>query len=218
MRTAVFQYFFSVSALLCSLLMAPALVAQTATDPEFVVIRQEKPANCPSGGLSLVEGYVKANRSDAFVEVVVYIQQYDDTWVRKVIKRRGSGIVKIEAASCNYTGNYYTFSRYQDKETSFPTVQQVMEMHKKKGEDPLFRVTKRKPLPGCPNGETGTFFQEGQVFTPKGETVEIIFFMEKKDGSWRKKAFNHTGSGFIDINIADCELTGKYKTMIKALR
>lgn len=180
--------------------------------PTFVVLEQVKPANCPGGGLHLIEGYLRASDNDAFIELDIFFQKYDGSWVRKNYTRKGSGKIRVNESSCDYTGNYYSFAYYSQSKVPRPTIEDVTKRHAQMGETPKFRMIKKSKPEQCEQG--GIFFEQGEVFTPKGERVTITLFMEKNDGSWRKKDFYYVGSGFIDIGIVDCNLTGNYKSRV----
>ena len=202
--------------LLSSFLLITCLQFQVFAQqkPTFVVNKQNKSTQCPSGGLTLEEGYVKANR-DELIYIVIYLQKYDGSWVTKYFKRNGAGLVHLNVTSCDFTGNYYCFAAFsQNSDREIPSGEEVQKKHAQRGVNPRFRITKRKALDGCEGDTQGVTFEIGEVFTPRGEPVKLTLFMEKHDGSWRKKHYSYTGSGFIDIDISDCELTGKYKSRI----
>jgi hypothetical protein len=182
-------------------------------NPTFVVVEQAKPENCPGGGLHLKEGYVKATDNNSFVDVDVFLQKYDGTWVKKNYTRKGSGKVIMNELSCDYTGNFYSYAYYSKSTTKRPTVNDVVKKHEEMGTNPKFRMTKKTQPPSCGEG-LGIHFEEGEVFTPKGERIVLTLFMEKKDGSWRKKDFRYVGSGYLKLDILDCTLTGNFKTKI----
>ena len=192
-------------------LVGNSAAAQNAR-PTFVVLEQVKPANCPGGGIHLIEGYLRASNNDAFIELDIFFQKYDGSWVRKNYTRKGSGKIRVNESSCDYTGNYYSFAYYAQSRTPRPTVDDVTKRHNKMGTTPKFRVIKKKKPEQCDQG--GISFEQGEVFTPKGERGVITLFMEKNDGSWRKKDFRYVGSGFMEINIIDCNLTGNYKSRV----
>jgi hypothetical protein len=183
--------------------------------PTFLVIKQGKPDICPSGGLFISEGYVKAGNNDKYIDVTLYLQRYDGGWEREKLRRKGSGIIRMDISSCDYTGNYYAFACYSDQCSGdlIPSAAEVAKKHDRLGERPRFRITKREEVNDCDNGP-GYFFAEGEIFTPRGEAVNLTLFVERKDGSWRKKHYNYTGSGFIEVGIQDCDLTGNYKALV----
>jgi len=180
--------------------------------PTFVVLKKEKPANCPGGGLNLIEGYIKASNDDAFIEIDIFFQEYDGSWVRKNYTRKGSGKLMVNESSCDYTGNFYSFAYYTDTKVPRPTIEDVNRRHAQMGDTPRFRMTKKSKPENCEQG--GVFFEQGEIYTPKGERVILTLFMEKNDGSWRKKDFRFVGSRFIEIDIEDCNLTGNYKSRV----
>jgi hypothetical protein len=191
------------------------LAAQEAGKPTFVLTKRSTPDECPVGGVALEEGYISAEINTEYVEVVIYLQRYNNTWDRKQFKRKGSGRLQLDIRSCDYTGNYYIFTCYTGNcLNSIPTAAEVAAKHKIRGAAPKFRIVRKISRTDCESVEDGVVFYEGEVFTPKGERVEVTLFMERQDGGWRKKHFQHTGSGFVPINISDCQLTGKYKTRV----
>lgn len=181
--------------------------------PTFVIIEQSKPENCPGGGLHLKEGYVKASDNNAFVDIDIFFQKYDGSWIKKNYTRKGSGKLILNELSCDYTGNYYFYTYYSKSTTKRPTIADVVKRHEEMGTSPKFRMTKKSQPSSCGEG-MGAHFEEGEVFTPNGERVVLTLFMEKKDGSWRKKDFRFVGSGYLKLDILDCTLTGNYKTRI----
>ncbi len=180
--------------------------------PTFIVLEQVKPANCPGGGLHLIEGYIKASDNDLFVELDIFFQKYDGSWERKNYTRKGSGKIKVNESSCDYTGNYYAFAQFAQDKSPRPTIDDVKKRHAQMGDTPKFRMIKKTTPEACEQG--GANFEQAEVFTPRGERVTITLFMEKNDGSWRKKDFQYVGSGFIDVGISDCNLTGNYKSRV----
>ncbi|OHX67214.1 hypothetical protein [Flammeovirga pacifica] len=191
-----------------------ATIDQSAR-PTFTVIKQEVPRSCPLGGLHLIEGIVRSADPNEYVDIYIYLQNYDGSWSKQVYKRKGGGVVKLDITSCNFTGNYYALADYANNEGKrMPSITQVKEKHTSKGKNPKFRVTDKYPYKECEGETTGTYFKQGEVFTPMGEKVEVTMYLQKQDGSWRKKHYNKVGSGFIPLEIKDCELNGVYKSRI----
>ncbi|KXX68111.1 hypothetical protein [Flammeovirga sp. SJP92] len=183
--------------------------------PTFTVIKQGVPKSCPLGGLHLIEGIVRSANSEEYIDVYIYLQNYDGSWTKQEFKRKGGGVVKLDLSSCNYTGNYYALADYAyNSGKRMPSIAQVKEKHDSQGKSPKFRVTEKFPLKECENGVVGTYFKQGEVFTPKGEKVEVTMYLQKSDGSWRKKHFRKVGSGFIPLEVKGCDLNGVYKSRI----
>ncbi len=192
-------------------------IALAQDDPRFRVVEQAKPGGCPGGtGLHLIKGGVLAKQK-AFVDVVVYFQRYDGKWDRKSFSRQGSGELAMGVSSCDYTGNFYAFAAYSGDTGSIPDEKTVVAKHKERGDNLLFRITKKKQLSSgeCPKGG-GAWIEEGEVFTPKGEKVTITLFMQLNDGTWRKKDLKFTGSGLLPIGMKDCDLSGNVKSLVAA--
>jgi hypothetical protein len=207
----LFVYTFS---LLCltSLRLALGQVSQ----PQVRLITS-KPTNCKDNKGLLIEKAQVRSATQASVDVVVYLQRYDGVWTKKFLTGKGGDDININLSDCEYTGNYYAFAVFTSKgiETA-PHLNQVKEMHLRKGIQPKFRVIESEPDKNCKEG--GYIFYKGYVYTPRGEKVKISFFMEKKDGSWRKKHYEYTGSGVLNMDIWDCELTGKYKAYVTLVK
>ncbi|MEH0158700.1 hypothetical protein V6R21_31985 [Limibacter armeniacum] len=183
--------------------------------PKFAITTIKKADYCPSGGVNYKEGFVKADMPDTEVEITLYLQNYDNTWTKKHFKHKGSGFIQLNLSSCNFTGNYYAYAKYTNVlSMSVPSLQDIKEKHKQLGNHPKFRISKQTKIKDCTSEQDGICFQEGQVFTPNGEAVSITIFMQKQDGSWRKKHFRYVGSGTLPLDIKDCDLNGIYKTRI----
>ncbi|AZQ64099.1 hypothetical protein EI427_18245 [Flammeovirga pectinis] len=183
--------------------------------PTFTIIKQGVPKACPLGGLHLIEGIVRSANSSEYVDVYIYLQNYDGTWSKQMFKRKGGGVVKLDVSSCNFTGNYYAMADYSyNNAKRMPSITQVQEKHESLGNNPKFRVTEKFPFKECEGDITGTYFKQAEVFTPKGEKVEVTMYLQKSDGSWRKKHFRKVGSGFVPLEIKGCDLNGIYKSRI----
>ncbi|WP_020532438.1 hypothetical protein [Flexithrix dorotheae] len=180
-----------------------------------VLIVGKKTSPCGEKGMTFEKAYVKSRIKNEEVEVVLFCQKYDGHWLKKTYKRLGSGEIPINMSSCEFTGNYYALVYYSSEGESGLNLKEISILHSSKGEKPNFKVTKREKISEQKGG--GVKFIEGKVFTPKGEEVSITLFMEKKDGSWRKKHFNFVGSGKTKLNIEGNDLTGKYKFHITSL-
>lgn len=183
------------------------------TTPE-VTVYATRPADCEKGGLHLVKGYVKSYRKDEPVDILFYIQRYDGVWTKKYFNRKGTGEFVVNLSSCDFTGNYYVFACYSvEGVETMPDLRAVQQMHHDRGIHPRLTVTKKVEHPAeC--GGRGLRIIEGEVFTPKGEEVEITLLLEKSDGTWRKKHYLFKGSGTLVIEEIDCYLTGNYKTLV----
>lgn len=180
--------------------------------PGFTIVNAPKPKFCPSGGLELKDGYVRTKHTEEMIDIIIYLQNYDNTWAKKHFVRKGAGFIPLNISSCNYTGNFYAFARYASNKNKQPSLNDVKKKHESMGKRPKFRINRQAKLKHCKEG--GTHFIEGQVFTPNGEAVDITLFMQKKDGTWRKKHFKSIGSGYIPIDVKGCDLNGKYKARV----
>ncbi len=181
--------------------------------PHFKLVERSTPNGCKQGGCSFDRGYV-STRSEGWVVVAVYVQTKSGYWEKKEYTRQGAGFIELKLSDCNYTGNYYAFACFKDDGTcSFPDIYKVEEMHKQKPQTPKFKVFKVAKMP-CEEG-AGAVAQKGYVYSPNGGQVEITLFMEKKDGSWRKKSYLFFGTGMIDLNLKGCDLTGNHKATIR---
>ncbi len=175
-----------------------------------VKVLTEKPEVCNYKGILLKKGLVKGAVPNTRVEVLVFLQQYNGHWMKKLYKRNGSGIINMNMGDCGFTGNYHALAYYPNKTNGNSiSFKKIQHLHNSRGEDPKFRVVKRyKQEDGTVNIETG------EVFTPNGETVEVTLFLEKKEGGWRKKHFTVHGSGIINLGITGKDITGKYRAVV----
>ena len=175
-----------------------------------VRVLTEKPEVCNYKGIFLKKGLVKGAVSNAQVEVLVFLQQYNGHWMKKYYQRNGSGVINMNLGDCRFTGNFHALAYYINKnQNSSVTYKDIQHLHNKRGENPKFRITKRL------KEENGTVkIMEGEVFTPNGETVDLTLFLEKKDGGWRKKHYTVHGSGIVKLDITGSDLTGKYRSAL----
>ena len=175
-----------------------------------VKVLTEKPAVCNYKGLLLKKGLVKGAVPNTQVEVMVFLQQYNGHWMKKLYKRSGSGIINMNMGDCSFTGNYHALAYYPSKaDGNSISYKKIQHLHNSRGETPKFRVLERK------KEEDGTVkFNKGEVFTPNGETVDVTLFLEKTDGGWRKKHYTVFGSGVIDLDISGKDITGKYRAVV----
>ncbi|MBX2842230.1 MAG: hypothetical protein KTR26_10685 [Flammeovirgaceae bacterium] len=177
-----------------------------------VKIQSEKPEVCLMKGLFLKKGLVKSASASANVEVLVFLQQENGHWMKKYYNRRGSGTIPMNLGNCSFTGNYHALAYYaSQKEGQILSYKEVLHLHNSKGDTPKFRITRKEKY------DEGIKFIQGEVFTPKGETVEVTIYMEKKEGGWRKKHFKFFGSGMIDLDVQGKDLTGRYKSSIQVI-
>jgi hypothetical protein len=178
--------------------------------PGFTIIKWTKPTECKGAGSNFELGFI-VSPLDKPVEIALYLQTNDGNWVSKKFQSKSSGYFKINASDCSYTGNHYGFVRYiGDKETKFPSVEAVKKEHEASDQHPKFKIIQQSEKLDC----KGVKFETGYVYSPTGKTVEVTLFLEKKDKSWRKKIYRHTGTGMIDLAVDDCDLTGSFKTHI----
>jgi hypothetical protein len=179
--------------------------------PKFKMTKWTQPEECQGKGTKFETGYVSVPQNENVI-VVLFFQKIDGTWIKKSFHRVGTGYISINLSECNFTGNHYGYVCLEkDAACKFPTEQEVAEMHKKNPQIPRFKVTKRSKKDDC----NGVNFEEGYVYSPSGKPVEISIYMEKKDGTWRKKHYIFNGTGNLILNIADCDLTGNYKATVQ---
>lgn len=199
------------SLLLTLLLSSFSPTPRQQEDPKFKVTKWTKPAECNGEGSRFETGYVAAP-AEEWVDVMIYFQKKDGAWVKKHFSRHGSGYVQVNFSDCSLTGNHYAYVCYsKEKSCRFPTEQDVATRHNSGDKTPRFKVLKRSKKDEC----QGVNFEEGYVYSPTGKKVNVTLFMEKKDGSWRKKHYTYAGTGNIDLHISDCELTGNYKATVE---
>ncbi len=203
-------------AFLLYLLPTYCALAQTEEDnnsnsPKFKMTKWSKPVDCQQKGSKFETGYVDISQSNSNVEVAIFFQKTDGTWVKKTFQRTGSGYIQINVTDCDFTGNHYGYVCESGEACKFPTESEVSAMHAKSPQLPRFKVTKRSKKDDC----NGVNFEDGYVYSPSGKTVEVSIYMEKKDGTWRKKHYLYYGTGNISLGIADCDLTGNYKATVQ---
>lgn len=180
--------------------------------PSVKVIRT-KPDNCEGKGAAFEKLFISSKIKDEKIEVWLFAQKYDMHWLKKVYRLEKSGIIESNLSSCEFTGNYMAVAFYSENGESHDiNLSEVPILHNSRGSQPKFRVTKRKKMSDEHGG--GVYFEEGEIFTPKGEEVEITLFLEKKDGGWRKKHFDYIGSGSFKLDIGGPDLTGRYKSHV----
>jgi hypothetical protein len=182
----------------------------------LVRLQVSKPSTCNKGkGMLIEKAFVKSG-STASVDIVIYLQRYDGVWTKRYYTRNGSGEILVNLSDCEFTGNYYAFGCFsaQGIET-MPRLHEVKENHLRQGRVPKFQVTQFEAEKSCKNG--GFIFLKGFVFTPNGEHVQATLFLEKKDGTWRKKHYDITGSCSVELDVFDCDLTGNFKTQVALL-
>ncbi len=187
-------------------------------EPKFRITHSSAYTHTSCGaasGVTFEKGYLRVPKANAWVEVMLFLQRKDGSFQKHRFEHQGTGIIQLNLSDCKYTGNYYAFVCYADEENcKFPTEQQVIEKHQQtiQGKPPEFKITRILPNPKCK--EEGIIFETGWVYSPTGGKVDITLFLEKKDGGWRKQHFTHQGTGSIRLDIDDCNLTGKYKTIV----
>lgn len=183
-----------------------------AQNPKFKIIEMEKVSDCGGGssGTNFKRGYISARQQQPII-VAVYIQHKSGYWDRKEFLRNGPGPITLSLSDCDYTGNYYAYATYQGESSAsdpFPDVMTVEMRHNSRDQAPKFKVVDMEE-------EELVDFKYGYVYSPTGKKVEVTFFAEKKDGSWKRKHFTYDGSGRAYIGMKGAELTGKYKYVIQ---
>jgi hypothetical protein len=180
------------------------------TVPKFKITKWSQPDECQGKGSKFEIGYVSVPSGDA-VTVALFLQKNDATWLKKTFQRHGTGYIQINLSDCLFTGNHYGYVCVdRNKTCTFPTEQEVGDMHAKSSQIPRFKITKRTKKDDC----NGVNFEEGYVYSPSGKSVEVSIYMEKKDGTWRKKHYIYHGTGNLLLQITDCDLTGIYKATV----
>lgn len=167
-------------------------------------------------GVKFERGYLRVTENSRWVDVMIFFQRRDGSFQKFKFEHKGSGVINLNYADCKYTGNYYSFVCYSnDDNCTFPTETQVVTKHQQTvaTKQPEFKVTRIIPNPQCP--EEGVIIETGFVYSPTGGKIDITLLLEKKDNKgWRKQHFIHQGTGSIKLDINDCNLTGKYKTIV----
>ena len=180
--------------------------------PTVKVIRN-KVDNCEGKGSIFEKIYVGSQIKDESIEIWFFVQKYDLKWMKKVYTVDSPCIVNTDLSSCLFTGNYLALGFYKIGDESHDiNLAEVPIIHNARGNQPKFRVTRRRKVDEEKGG--GVIFEKGEVFTPKGEAVEVTLFMEKNDGTWRKKHFHYIGSGNLELDTHGSDLTGKYRSHI----
>lgn len=180
------------------------------TVPKFKMTKWSQMTECQDKGSKFEIGYVSVPSGDN-VTIALYFQKTDGTWLKKTFQRHGTGYVQINVSDCAFTGNHYGYVCIdRNQNCTFPTEQEVADMHTKSSQIPRFKITKRTRKDDC----NGVNFDEGYVYSPSGKPVEVSVYMEKKDGTWRKKHYIYHGTGNLLLHITDCDLTGNYKATV----
>jgi hypothetical protein len=184
---------------------------QQSNQPKFKVVKWSKLTECQGKGTKFETGYVTSPQT-GWVSVVIFFQRHDGTWLKKQYQREGSGYIQLNVIDCEFTGNHYAYVCYEkDVNCHFPNEEEVNKQHQESSQLPRFKITKKTKKADC----NGIVFEEGYVYSPSGKTVEVSIYMEKKDGTWRKKHYTYYGTGNLELNITDCELTGNYKVSVQ---
>ena len=191
------------------------MVFAQAQKPAFKILERDKPANCKGKGVLFKSGYLNSPKAGNVI-ITLFFQHKSGYWEKKQLVRNTSGKVDLNFGDCNYTGNVYTFAHFEDDKTfKVPSEAEIENSHNAKDQTPKFKPS--DPVKSkCTDG-TGTemiTFTDGNVYSPKGSKVEITFFVENKEGKWRKKHILFEGTGKVDLNISGCDLTGNYKILI----
>ncbi len=198
--------------LLSSFIVLIASTVAVGQTPKFRIVEMEKTTDCigKDKGTLFKRGYVKA-REQKPIAVAVYLQHKSGYWDRKEFVSTGSGFVDINLSDCDYTGNYYAYATYKESISGdpFPDVMAVEMRHNSKDQTPKFRVVEMEDQPSKVD------FKYGYVYSPSGRKVEVTFFAEKTDGSWKRKHFTYDGSGRAFIGMKGEDLTGEYKYVIQ---
>ena len=71
-----------------------------------------------------------------------------------------------------------------------------------------FKITSRRKPPSCHGG--GCEFKKGYVQSKVEGILDIVVFIQHKNGYWESKTFTREGPGFIDLNLMSCDYTGNY--------
>jgi hypothetical protein len=178
--------------------------------PKFKMTKWAKPADCQQKGTKFETGYVNVGQN-ANIELAVFFQKADASWIKKTYQRTGAGYVQINLTDCSFTGNHYGYVCEVGTNCQFPTEAEVATMHNNSSQIPRFKIIKRSKKDDC----NGVNFEEGYVYSPSGKAVEVAIYMEKKDGTWRKKHYVYYGTGNLTLGITDCDLTGNYKATVQ---
>ncbi|TAH17328.1 MAG: hypothetical protein EAZ08_13895 [Cytophagales bacterium] len=167
-------------------------------------------------GVKFERGYLRVAENNKWVDVMLFFQRRDGSFQKFKFEHQGSGVINLNYVDCKYTGNYYAFVCYSnDDNCKFPTEAQVIAKHQQTvaTKQPEFKVTRIIPNPQCP--DEGVIIETGFVYSPTGGKIDVTLLLEKKDNKgWRKQHFIYQGTGSVKLDINDCNLTGKYKTMV----
>jgi hypothetical protein len=192
---------------------------QAQEEPKFRITHSSPYTATECGAVSGVKferGYLRVSEANKWVDVMLFFQRRDGSFQKFQFEHQGSGVINLNNVDCKYTGNYYAYVCYaNDDNCKFPTEAQVIITHQQTvaNKQPEFKVTRIIPNPQCP--EDGVIIETGFVYSPTGGKVDVMLLLEKKDNKgWRKQHFIYQGTGSIKLDINDCNLTGKYKTIV----
>jgi len=207
------SYFFSF------ILLLTTLSAQAQEEPKFRITNSSpyNVADCGAAtGVKFERGYLRVPEANKWVDVMLFFQKRDGSFQKFQFEHQGSSVINLNYFDCRYTGNYYAFVCYSnDDKCKFPTEAEVITKHQQTvtTKQPEFKVTRIIPNPQCP--KEGVIIETGFVYSPTGGKIDITLLLEKKDNKgWRKQHFIYQGTGSIKLDINDCNLTGKYKTIV----
>ncbi|MEM1136554.1 MAG: hypothetical protein AAGI07_12010 [Bacteroidota bacterium] len=204
--------FYQLSIFILTFFLFSAFTNSNELKPTVKVVRK-KITSCNGKGSAFESLFVSSQIKDENIEILFFAQKYDLKWMKKVYNLEGAGIINTNLQSCLFTGNYFVLGYYKsDNDMHDINLTKVPILHSTRGDKPKFRVTRRKKIDQEKGG--GVLFETGEVFTPRGEAVEITLFLQKNDGSWRKKHYNYIGSGNLEINECGKELNGRYKSLV----
>jgi len=182
----------------------------------FRILTKSRIAQCGEKGFAYKTGEVSAPEGMA-VNVQLYLQMQDGTWQKFPFSHTGSGELALNLEDCGFTGNHYAYICETSKQCNFPSVEEIARKHKQKPQSPSIKVKPAERVT-CTDGKPGFRFSQARVYSPTGQAVEIILFLEKKDGRWRKKHYSYEGTGFLELNAEGSDLTGNHKTMVQYKR
>jgi hypothetical protein len=182
----------------------------------FRVLQKKRIAQCGEKGFAYVSGEVSAPAGVA-VKVQLYLQMQDASWQMFPFTHTGSGEIPLRLEDCAFTGNHYAYICEAAKQCNFPAIEDIARKHRQKSQTPTMKVKPAEAIT-CTDGKAGFRFSQARVYSPTGQTVEIILFLEKKDGRWRKKHYTYAGTGYLALAVEGSDLTGNYKTMVQYQR
>ena len=87
--------------------------------------------------------------------------------------------------------------------TSFILPEQIFAQNKAK-----FKVTSRRKPPSCNGG--GCEFKKGYVQSKATGMLDVVLFIQHKNGYWENKTYTREGPGLINLNLQSCDYTGNY--------